>query len=673
MSVQHQRRLYPLCGLVVVLVGMALLIGSPTRAQGQVQIVGPIQALINTAPDGGTVIVPAGLFTESLNVSKNITLTGAGYNNTILRAPAGLRIITVIGNVWLRITDLQMTGGNPTGDVGGAIKTNAGILQINNCWLVSNSAAYGGAIFQDGETGQVYITYSKFAGNHSANHGGALFIRGSAVISYTYFWDNSANIFGGAIQHEGPEISLLQVDMQRNVAGSDGAGLNANNDVTVTGGQFIDNHAGRYGGGLQQYNSGKTVLLTDVLFQNNTAQRGGGAYVAQGTTTTITASDFISNRTSYLGGGLAQMAGSLTVQDSIFSANVVSDSVGLSPQGGGIYASGSVVIENSQFTGNSLLCYFCSSMPGAGLMANISSNSRVSDSQFYNNSGWNGGGLSCAGTAEMLVQRVIFQANYAGYGAAIDTGAALMRIDASTFTTNTALNAGGAIQAGYPLQVEHSLFQGNSSRNDKGGAINTSAPVSINQSKFINNYTIVSAANGGAVASGKQAWITNTLFISNSAASGKGSAVYHYPPAPVWAANLTNCTISYPTVRTGSAVEVYNGTLALANNIINNYAVGVEATNSTVTFDYNLVNGGSDSHHTGGSFLWMGTLTGDPLFVNPAAGDYHLSWGSPAIDSGKIVAVPTDLDGRKRPLGAGYDRGAYEYQPVILVPLVIKN
>ena len=61
----------------------------------------------------------------------------------------------------------------------------------------------------------------------------------------------------------------------------------------------------------------------------------------------------------------------------------------------------------------------------------------------------------------------------------------------------------------------------------------------------------------------------------------------------------------------------------------------------------------------------------DPLFVNSAAGDYHLRFGSPAIDSGGACssvckAVP-DLDGLIRPIdgnGDGIavrDMGAYEY------------
>jgi len=57
---------------------------------------------------------------------------------------------------------------------------------------------------------------------------------------------------------------------------------------------------------------------------------------------------------------------------------------------------------------------------------------------------------------------------------------------------------------------------------------------------------------------------------------------------------------------------------------------------------------------------------GDPLFVNAAARDYHLGAGSDAIDRGSpnvSGVVTTDFDATPRPLGAGYDIGAYEFTP----------
>jgi len=63
--------------------------------------------------------------------------------------------------------------------------------------------------------------------------------------------------------------------------------------------------------------------------------------------------------------------------------------------------------------------------------------------------------------------------------------------------------------------------------------------------------------------------------------------------------------------------------------------------------------------------LGQGNKYGNPLYVSPAwgtTGNYHLKAGSPAIDAGTPTGAPsTDLDGKLRPQGKGYDIGAYEY------------
>ena len=58
-------------------------------------------------------------------------------------------------------------------------------------------------------------------------------------------------------------------------------------------------------------------------------------------------------------------------------------------------------------------------------------------------------------------------------------------------------------------------------------------------------------------------------------------------------------------------------------------------------------------------------MSGDPLFANPLAGDFHLRAGSPAIDAGAMQdpALPTDLDGHPRDQGRAPDLGGFETTP----------
>lgn len=100
----------------------------------------------------------------------------------------------------------------------------------------------------------------------------------------------------------------------------------------------------------------------------------------------------------------------------------------------------------------------------------------------------------------------------------------------------------------------------------------------------------------------------------------------------------------------------------------------------TLQFDHNLFNAASGpifDPTCRQQILASGNAMGDPLFVNAASGDYHLSKGSPAIDTGNnsLLAelalfgdpLTIDYDGHPRPVDAtrlGYpvlDRGAFEF------------
>jgi len=68
--------------------------------------------------------------------------------------------------------------------------------------------------------------------------------------------------------------------------------------------------------------------------------------------------------------------------------------------------------------------------------------------------------------------------------------------------------------------------------------------------------------------------------------------------------------------------------------------------------------------------IGVGNIEADPRFVDEAAGDFHLRYDSPCIDSGtNLTGITNDLDGLPRPLDGDFDgvatsdMGAYEYNP----------
>ncbi len=107
-----------------------------------------------------------------------------------------------------------------------------------------------------------------------------------------------------------------------------------------------------------------------------------------------------------------------------------------------------------------------------------------------------------------------------------------------------------------------------------------------------------------------------------------------------------------------------------ALNIYNNIFYGrdgektidINAGNTNISQNNNLTFGGTGtSYFTGGQ-----NITGqDPLFVDPASGDFQLQASSPALNAGSNSPgqfSATDILAVSRPQGAGMDMGAYERQ-----------
>ena len=80
---------------------------------------------------------------------------------------------------------------------------------------------------------------------------------------------------------------------------------------------------------------------------------------------------------------------------------------------------------------------------------------------------------------------------------------------------------------------------------------------------------------------------------------------------------------------------------------------------------YHLNNGGA------GKVITYANVWGDPHFVNPAAGDYHIRPDSAAVDAGARYYVVADFDGTLRPIGLP-DIGADEWGTRMFLPLVLK-
>jgi len=572
-------KMMALAGSVALLmVGVVLLLlGAPGTAQATPSAT--IQSMIDLAPEGGTVNIAAGTYTESLTVNKTLTLTGVSSTTTIIRAVSGQRVITVTAGHNLRLENLTVTSGHPSGSVGGGIFA-ANNLHIVNCRIANNSADYGGGVFQNDNAGRVDVIGSRIELNTTGNHGGGLYVSGNVALTNTQVLSNAAAGHGGGVHVQTGRADFVGGVLANNTAGMNGGAVNVNASLSVTGTQFISNTSNDSGGALVQWRAENTAMLTNARFERNTARiKGGGAFVS----------------------------GTLTISNSNFVSNTVDSGDTAETSGGGVYAGGVSQILASTFVSNSAR-YGMRFSYGGGV--SVYPLATIQDSTFDNNSAFVGGGASGI-YAVITVTHSIFKNNIAGDGGGLwATNLALSRVQ---LISNTAIRWGGGVMVGNALDAVNTLFAGNQ-------AVQYGAALELEGNRH----------------------------------------------------TLRHVTIAHPTQGSGPAIMAAHGTTNITDTIVASYTIGISHTGSILNADYNLFFTAIPTQTAGGTLNWGAhNLNANPRFVNPAAGNYHLAAGSPAIDTGTNAGVTTDLDGVTRPQGNGYDIGAYEVFKIYL-PLVLK-
>jgi len=201
---------------------------------------------------------------------------------------------------------------------------------------------------------------------------------------------------------------------------------------------------------------------------------------------------------------------------------------------------------------------------------------------------------------------------------------------------------------------------------------------------MLNGNTIISNTaygNGGGL--GLYNITSSTLvnnLVADNQANGLGSGLSVGGSAP----RLLHTTIARNRGGDGSGIYLYSVTpLVMTNTILVSQTVGITvAANSTATLVGTLWGSGAWANGTnwsGDGVIVTGTVNvfGDPGFVDPDAGDYHIGSGSAAIDAGVNAGVRMDIDNQPRPYQAP-DLGADEYWPpgvlkYFYLPIVLKN
>ena len=184
--------------------------------------------------------------------------------------------------------------------------------------------------------------------------------------------------------------------------------------------------------------------------------------------------------------------------------------------------------------------------------------------------------------------------------------------------------------------------------------------------------------------------MVNCLIWANSGGSGDyGAGGVSVKPDPWKSVKIVNCTIAGNTATKnggGLKLEVdyfesadpYSGGPWIVNTIIANNTAPSGADiffNKDDTKKYTGYNCLCPTL-TGDDAYGANPQTGNPLFVNPGAGDFHLQPGSPARNNGDaakggfVLGLEfeslLDLDGNRRVVDGEVDIGCYEFDPYVL-------
>lgn len=373
------------------------------------------------------------------------------------------------------------------------------------------------------------------------------------------------------------------------------------------------------------------VTLTAMTLRDGATSGSGGAVRSESALTV--ANVVLLANTASGDGGAIDVAGNLTLTGSEVLSNTASGEGGGVKAGGGTFST-----TNGRFAHNH------SGSFGGGLYAN--GPLTIDGTDFVGNTANSYAGAVWAWGAATIAN-ADFSANAATY---LDAGAVYARFDlhltATTFISNTAGGNVGALWANQDVTMTDATFSENAAGTGRSGAMEINGSLWMTNTQWISN--TAAQAGGALVLLGDNGRFVNSLFARNV---GGAATLKHGGDV-----TILHATFVAADAATDPALAINTaGSVTVQNAIFSRFPTGLAVTQGTVSEDYNLfhettavsgpVTRGDSSYH------------GDAAFVDAAGGDYHLSAHSEALNTGTDAGIGADLDGDARPGGSGIDLG----------------
>jgi parallel beta-helix repeat protein len=324
------------------------------------------------------------------------------------------------------------------------------------------------------------------------------------------------------------------------------------------------------------------------------------------------------------------------------------DAAGLGGGPGAGDAGGGVYIATAAATLDANWIFQNSAETGGGVYLNSSAATLTGNAVSTNTASVWGGGLYLDHSPATLDSNTVYGNGTSGMGGGMFLMQSNAVISGNTIADNTASDNGGGLYLDSTATVNGNTISGNHADHYGGGLLLITSAAALDGNTVFSNTAGLSG--GGMVLEYSRAALTNTVIVQN-AAQGAGSGLYVLRCSP----RLLHTTLADNSGGSGAGLYVTDwsgtySTVVLSNTIVAGHATGISVTaGNTVTLNGVLWYSNTAANIGGGGTISVTrAFTGNPAFVNPAGGNYHVGAASAALNRGVEAGVARDIDGDLR-------------------------
>lgn len=389
---------------------------------GSLTVKGCVQALVNAAAPGGTVMLPSGVFYDTVFIDRDLVIHGAGMTNTTIDGGGftlSSNVIIIASNVIVTLRSLTIRGGYSERNPGAGVY-NFGNATLEGCHITGNVAdQYGGGIANEGD---LTLTNCLLAENSSYSAGAIYSRRGNVTVTHTVIMANRVREFGATAVDNEAFMRIVDSIITSNRSSGLSIGSIASDAV---------------------WNSGTLVVSNTPVFENS-SERGGG-FFNSGNLALYGCRISNNRRTSIHGSAGVENYGTALIQNCQITGHSAGDSYP-----GGVDNRGWLTMIDSEISGNRADYIPYSETAPGGMYNSASATANLMNCTINGNKGQGGAGIGNRGILALTNctvsgnETISFQSLNGG---GIRNKGALTLIDCTVYG-NEAQNGGGVFNEG---------------------------------------------------------------------------------------------------------------------------------------------------------------------------------------------------------------------------------